>query len=241
MSRFISALFLFLLLLQPLTACAARQSAPTDAVASALARYYPKIQFKQITPTPVAGVYEVVVENNDIVYFSPASGHIFFGELWSADARNLTQESKDRLMSAKVDEFPLDKAIKIGDGPNQVIEVTDPDCPFCRQSEQYFAARDDVTRYIFLFPLDRIHPQAEAKARYILSAENPEQAYEEVFSGMYDQQPLPQIKDNGLLKIHRDILNRIGINGTPRFWINGHHVAGYKPREFNQFLNKKAE
>ncbi len=240
MPRVIITLFL-LLLLHSVTACAAQQPAPADDVAAALGRYYPKIQFQQISPSPVAGVYEVVVDNDEIIYFAPASGHIFFGELWTADARNLTRESKDRLMSAKVDRFPLDQAIKIGDGPNQVIEVTDPDCPFCRQSSDYFAARDDCTRYIFLFPLDRIHPRAEAKARYILSAENPEQAYEAVFSGSYDQQPLPEFKDNGRLETHRDIANRIGVNGTPRFWINGHHVAGYNPREFDRLLNRKAE
>lgn len=239
MQRLIFIVLFFFML--PLNACAAPQNNQINAVSSALAMYYPKVKYQQINETPVAGVYEIIVENNEIIYFVPASGHMFFGELWSADAHNLTRDSKDRLLSSKVNLFPLDKAIKIGNGPNQVIEVTDPDCPFCRQSSEYFSMREDTTRYVFLFPLDRIHPQAEAKARYILSADDPEEAYEEVFSGLYDNRPVPETKDNGLLAIHRNIAAQIGITGTPRFWINGKHIAGYNPKQFEQLLNKKAE
>ena len=239
MQRLIIIVLLFILL--PLTACAAVQKNQMNAVSSALAMYYPKVKYQQINETPVTGVYEIIVENNEILYFAPATGHMFFGELWSADAHNLTRDSKDRLLSEKVELFPLDQAIKIGNGPNQVIEVTDPDCPFCRQSSEYFSMREDTTRYVFLFPLDRIHPQAAAKARYILSADDPEEAYEEVFSGLYDNQPVPETEDNGLLAIHRKIATQIGITGTPRFWINGKHIAGYNPKRFEQLLNKKAE
>lgn len=239
-----SRIFIFLVLclsLLSFSACAAQQQDQMSEVSSALANYYPKIKYQQINATPVAGIYEVLVENNEIIYFAPATGHIFLGQLWSADGHDLTQESKDRLLSAKLKLFPLDKAIKIGNGPNQVIEVTDPDCPFCRQSEEFFANRDDVTRYIYLFPLSRIHPHSEAKARYILSAADPVAAYEDVFSGMYDSQPPPEVKDNGLLDIQRKIVTQVGVNGTPHFWINGQHVSGYNPQQFETLLNKTAK
>ena len=237
MSRFILSL-LFLLSFLSLDACAAQPQKVTDDVSVALSQYYPQIKYQLISPTPVAGVYEIVADNGEIVYFVPISGHMFFGELWTADAQNLTQASEDRLLSSKLKDFPLDQAVKIGDGPNQVIEVTDPDCPFCRQGSDFFAGRDDVTRYVFLFPLDQLHPQAAAKARYILAAKDQELAYEEVFSGKYDRQPVPAANDHGLLDLHRSVAHKIGINGTPRFWINGTHVAGYNPQKFETLLNK---
>jgi thiol:disulfide interchange protein DsbC len=236
MSRFILSLLLLLSSLS-ISAYAAQQQGPSNSVSAALSSYYPQIKYQQINPTPVDGVYEVVVENGEIVYFVPASGHMFFGELWTVDAHNLTRESKNKLLSSKLSLFPLDQAIKIGEGPNQVIEVTDPDCPFCRQSSDFFAGRDDVTRYVFLFPLDQLHPQAAAKARYILTAEDPELAYEEVFSGKFDSQPVPEVIDNGVLDLHRKVANNIGINGTPRFWINGQHVAGFNPQQFEKLLS----
>lgn len=229
-------ILLFCLSLQTLTACAVPPQADSGKIAATLKKDYPQLQFSEINPTPVNGIYEVLVKNGELIYFAPESGHMFFGELWTADARNLTQESKDRRLSAKVDQFPLDKAIKIGQGPIQVIEVTDPDCPFCRKSSAFFADRDDVTRYVFLFPLTRIHPQAEAKARYILSSPDPGKAYEDVFSGQYDQQPVPKVTDNGVLALHQKIAEELGINGTPRFWIQGQHIAGYNPKRFEEML-----
>ena len=237
MSRIIISLLLLLSWFS-LSACAVQPQGQLNDIVAALTAHYPQIKYQQINPTPVAGIYEVVVENGEIIYFVPASGHMFFGELWTDDARNLTRESKNRLMSSKLKDFPLDQAIKIGDGPNQVIEVTDPDCPFCRQSSNFFLGRDDVTRYVFLFPIDQLHPHAADKSRYILSAADPEQAYEEVFSGQFDQQPLPPFTDNGRLDLQRQIVKKVGIHGTPQFWINGQHVAGFNPQQFETLLNR---
>lgn len=236
MPKAINALILLVLLLLPLSACAAQQQKQIGAVTSSLSQYYPQLKAQGIEPTPVAGIYEVVLDNNDIIYFAPASGHIFLGELWSPNGRSLTRDSKSRRLAAKIDMFPLDKALKIGDGPIQVIEVTDPDCPFCRKSSEFFAARDDVTRYVFLFPLDRLHPQADAKARFILSSDDPESAYEDVFGGRYDNQPLPAFNDNGLLDLHRQIASKVGVTGTPQFWIKGRHISGFNPQDFETLL-----
>ena len=235
-----SRIFLMLILFSFLSMNAIASAGQVKAidVSTALTTYYPQIKYQQITATPVAGVYEVVVETGDVVYFAPVSGHMFFGELWTADARNLTRESKGKRMSSKVDMFPLELAIKIGDGPNKVIEVTDPDCPYCRQASDFFSGREDTTRYVFLFPLDKLHPQAAAKASYVLSAKDQELAYEEVFSGKYDTMSLPEFVDNGLLEQHRQIAKSLGINGTPQFWVNGQHMVGFKPENFEKLLNK---
>ncbi len=235
MSRLILSLFLLLSVLS-ICACAVPPQTPQIDIESALAAHYPQIKYQEINPTPLSGIHEVVVENSEIIYFVPESGHMFFGELWTSDRQNLTRISKSKRMSSKVNEFPLDLAIVIGEGPHQVIEVTDPDCPFCRQSSDFFAGRDDITRYVFLFPLDRLHPHAEAKARYILCAEDQELAYEEVFSGKYDNQPVPAVKDNGLLSKHREIARKTGITGTPQFWINGQHISGFNPQQFEKLL-----
>ena len=235
MSRFL-LLSLFSLLF--LGACAVQPQQQPMNTASAFSSYYPQLKYQQLNPTPVAGVYEVVTENGEVLYFSPASGHIFIGDLWSADGHNLTQENKNQRMTAELKLFPLDQAIKIGDGPNQVIEVTDPDCPFCRHSFDYFSGRDDVTRYVFLFPLEKLHPHSAAKARFILAAKDQEQAYEDVFSGKYDNKPVPDAPDDGRLALFRDVVHKAGINGTPHFWINGQHVVGYNPQKFDALLNK---
>lgn len=238
MSRIILCLFCLMLFLPALASADSEQQTQMNAVASSLKMAFPNIPLKQLGPTPIDGVYEIITEKDEILYFAPRTGHLLVGELWSNLGQNLTRESHSKLMTEKLEFLPLDKALKIGAGPNQVIEVSDPDCPFCRDGSEFFSARDDVTRYIFLYPLDRLHPQADAKSRYILSAEDPEAAYEEVFSGAYDKQPLPEYTDNGQLDIHRQVAEKIGINSTPRYWINGKFVSGSNLKEFENLLDK---
>jgi thiol:disulfide interchange protein DsbC len=223
-----------LLLAMAISACAASKS--TDEIVAKLAQDFPKMEILEIGPAPVNGLYEVVLQNEDILYYASEEGIILVGELWTPDARNLTSESKSKRMSSKIDMFPLDKAIKIGDGPHVVIEVTDPDCPFCRKGSAFFDEREDVTRYVFLYPLTKLHPKSEDKSRYILSDEDPAIAYEEVFSGLYDSDPLPEFEDNGLLEEHRAIIKKVGISGTPQYWIDGEHVSGFNEEKFEQLM-----
>ena len=231
---------LCLLVTLSLSGCAVPQQQTKDIdIAERLLHYYPKIDYLEINPSPVAGLYEVVLSGGEIIYFVPATGHMVLGAIWSNDGHNLTQERKDQRLAKQHIEFPLEKAIKIGNGPNQVVEITDPDCPFCRRSDKYFAGRTDLTRYIFLHPLTTLHPNSEAKARYILGAKDQAKAYEEVFSGKFDAQPVPAADDHGLLAIHQEVARKAEVRGTPHSWINGKHVVGFNPKEFDKLLNKK--
>jgi thiol:disulfide interchange protein DsbC len=232
-------MFCCLSLLVSATLAMAAADNPPGGVAAALGMNFPNIQPQRIAPTPVPGLYEILLANEEILYFNPQSGHLIAGEIWTKDARNLTRESKAELMTAKVGMFPLEKAIKIGDGPNQVIEVVDPDCPFCREGSAFFAGREDVTRYVFLLPLERIHPNVTEKARYILSAEDPILAYEEAMGGRFDNEPVPTFKDNGLLDEHLEVARKVGLNGTPKFWINGKFVSGNNLDAIKKLLTLK--
>jgi thiol:disulfide interchange protein DsbC len=209
-----------------------------DDVTQALQRDYPTLNFQQVTPGPIDGVYQVVADQSEILYYVPASGYLITGEFWTRDSQNLTKQAKVRLMTAKAGLFPLDKAVVIGKGPHQVIEIVDPDCPYCREGSAFFAGRSDVTRYIYLFPLN-IHPEAEAKAAYILSSPESEFAYEEVMGGAFDKQPLPEFKDNGLLKEHQRLGQQLGIHGTPKYWVDGRFVAGSSLQLVEKMLGGK--
>ncbi len=237
-AAFLVLLFLTLVLgSQPAVAAKDTKAPAADpAVAQALQKYFPQVaaQARHIRPTPVPGLYEVAAGPN-LLYFFPATGHILAGQLMDSQGRNLTRDSMGLEMTEKLDSLPLGQAIKIGNGKNQVIEFTDPDCPYCRKGSAFFAERKDVTRYIFLYPLP-MHPKAEPKARYILSSSNPAKAYEEVMSGHYDQKPLPEFKDNARLDIHLQVAKDMGIRSTPTFWVNGEFVGGANIETIKELL-----
>lgn len=199
---------------------------PAVAAAKRFAERFPELSAatKSVQTSPVAGLYEVQIENR-LVYFAAESGLLLVGDLWTPQGENLTRKRMTEIMAAQVAAIPLDKALKIGDGKHVVIEVTDPDCPYCRKGEEFLALRNDLTRYIFFMPL-AMHPDAPKKAAYILSAKNPEVALAEVTAGMYDQKPLPDFRDNGRLAEQEAVVRKLGVTSTPNYWINGTFVSG---------------
>jgi thiol:disulfide interchange protein DsbC len=225
MSRRILPLFALLLVLLTLLAGPRPLLAAGDTeVAAAMKKAFPQVPVDEVTPSPLKGIYEVV-SGNRILYFAPEKNLLLVGEIYTPEGKSLTKERFGKVMAKKIKDLPLDKAVRVGKGEKVVIEVTDPDCPYCRKASQFFATRTDVTRYVFFLPLE-MHPNAADKARYILSAADQAKAYEEVMSGKFDQAPLPPFKDNGQLEAHLKVVEHLGITGTPNFWIKDTYVAG---------------
>lgn len=235
-TRFSSLLIIGSLLCLPLGAVA---SPKEDAVIQSLRQLYPKIPVQAIAQTPISGLWEVIDGKDNIFYFFPESGHVISGEMWSKEGQNLSKARYTQLMSLKYSDIPLEKGLKIGNGPNVVVEVTDPDCPYCRKGAAYWKTRTDVTRYVFFTPLDKIHPEANRKSRYILSAKDPAKAYDEVMSGQFDGKPLPAFTDNGLLDEQVAIGRKLRTRGTPNYWVNGNFVSGGNHKKLEQYLTKK--
>ncbi|SNB45420.1 DsbC family protein [Geobacter sp. DSM 9736] len=191
----------------------------------ALLKTFPNLRVDRVSESPVKGLYEIVA-GNQVFYFSP-DGYLMFGELWSREGKNLTAEVREQVLAEKVKSIPLDKALRIGSGPHRVIEFTDPDCRYCRKVDEFLSKRTDVSRYIFFFPLRKLHPDSEKKSRYILSHKEKEHAFREVFSGSLDGKTIPQGEGaGGQLEEMESIARSIGVQGTPAIWIDGNSVNG---------------
>ena len=220
------------------SSCVAAQS--ETEVRQMLAKSFPGIKVGEIRGSDIPGLYEVEAGSN-IIYFYPEKGLLVFGEMWTKDGRNITAEKRTQLAAAKLKDVPLEKAVKIGNGRNKVIEFTDPDCPYCRKAAAFFKGRDDVTLYIFFFPLP-IHKDAEAHARYVLCAADKAHALEEVMSGQLDGKGAPACPDkkvDALLGEHMDLGTKLGVRATPAFWINGQYVAGANIPAIEGLLDQK--
>ena len=143
--------------------------------------------------------------------------------------------------AALLKDLPLRQAIRIGTGKKVVIEISDPDCRFSRRMVRYWDLRQDVTRYVFLVALKN-HPEAAGKARYILCAADREAAYREVFAGGLDfgeKERERDCDDHGLLDRHREVAARLGVIGTPTYFINGVKVNGARVGELEKILGGK--
>ena len=188
---------------------------------------FPNLRADSIRPAGVNGLYEVV-SGSQILYYAPGSEYLIHGPMITREGRNLTEERVLEILEQGLKKVPLEKALRIGAGPHKVIEITDPDCTYCRRASAYLSGRNDVTRHIFFFPL-AMHPNAEAKVRHIFCAEDRGKAYEEAMTGKLDDMKFTPCKTaavEDLLKAHREIGDRVGITGTPLFLIDGQVILG---------------
>ena len=206
-----------------------------------LMKTFPNMKLDGFRESPLKGLYEITA-GEQVFYFSP-EGYLFFGEIWTKDGKNLTAEMREKVVAERINTLPLEKALKIGNGPKKVIEFTDPDCPYCRKVDNFLSKRTDVTRYVYFVPLRRIHPDAEKKARYILSQSDKDKAFRDVFEGMLDGKPI-SIADGAQqqqLEEMEKIATGLGVRGTPALWIEGAHVNGADIQRITGLLDKGKE
>ena len=204
------------------TAKTATQKTTKTAIEEIFKKVFPGVPFDSIKPTDIKGVYEVS-KGSEVIYFIPDPGYLFVGDIIGKEGKSLTEVRKGELVVEKAKNLPLEKAVKIGSGKNTIIEFTDPDCPYCRKASEFLEQKKDVTRYIFFFPLP-MHPDAENKIKHIFCSEDKAKAYEDAMKGKFDDQKYekcdkPEAAE--LLKLHKELAGKMGVNGTPFFIING--------------------
>ena len=200
---------------------------------------YPSVEYESFQKTDIPGVYELARGGNAL-YFAPPD-FLVLGEIWRG-GKSITAMRRDERISALITDLPLDKAVKIGDGQNVVVEFSDPDCPFCRKAAEWFEELGDVTRYISFYPLTNIHPDAEKKAKYILCSDDPASAYSSVMKGDLDNgefELLPSCREKAepLLSESMSWAKKLGVSSTPTFWINGVRVDGANFQRIENLLN----
>jgi thiol:disulfide interchange protein DsbC len=205
----------------------------------ALKQAFPTIPFDTVTPTEIPGLYEVIA-GTAIFYYYPEKDLIIVGEMVNKELKNLTAERKGEIMAKQAKSLPLEKAVKVGSGKHVIIEFTDPDCPYCKRAAEFLRTRTDVTRYVFFTPL--AHPQAITKIHYILNAADKAKAYEDMMQGKAPEAPAAGYSEavKALAQEHMALAKKMGVSGTPTFYIEGNQVVGADTKRMEQLLQEPA-
>src|SRR4051812_21868702 len=109
----------------------------------------------EVTKTPMPGIFEVRV-GMDLFYTDANGNFLLNGHLIDAkNQKNLTEERQEKLLALPFDQLPLKDAFTIvrGDGKRKIAVFEDPNCPYCKQFERDLQKVDNVTIYMFLYPI----------------------------------------------------------------------------------------
>jgi len=119
------------------------------------------VQIEGIQAAPVPGLYEVRYRSPQgvqLIYVDESGNYIIQGKIYDLRAeRDLTEERLRKLNAIKFESLPLELAVKVqrGNGKRVLAMFSDPYCPACRQFERSLAQVDNVTIYVFMYPVIR--------------------------------------------------------------------------------------
>src|SRR5690242_403438 len=211
-----------------LLAASSLVSADETSIRKAAQAKFPRANIQSVTKLPYLGLYELIV-NGEIVYSDENFDYIIYeGNIIDVkNDRNFTEERKRKLAMIPFEDLPLDLAVKRvkGNGERKMAIFTDPDCPFCKRIEGDLAKVDNVTIYMFLFPIDSLHPKATDKAKRIWCSPDRIKAWDD-----YMQKGVAPTAaascDNPVDKLVQFGTSH-GINATPTLvFANGDRVPG---------------
>jgi len=218
-------------------------SADEAAIRKAFSTKFPKAQVQSITKLPYLGLYEIVVEG-EVLYADENFDYLIDGNIISTQTMsNLTEQRKRKLAAIPFDQLPLDLAFKKvkGSGARRMAIFSDPDCPFCRRIEGDLAKVDNVTIYMFLYPIESLHPNAPEIAKRIWCAPDRVKAWDD-YMGKGIKPPADASCANPVDKIV-DYGRKRGINGTPTLiFESGDRVPGaISAAQIEKLLTPSAE
>lgn len=190
----------------------------------------PGLKIEHVTKTAYPGLYEVYA-GGALIYVDEQVTYLIQGALIDGKTRqNVSNERMRQLTAITFDQLPHEQAIKIvkGDGQRRLAVFEDPDCPYCRLLERELEKLDNVTIYIFLYPIEQLHPGATEKSRKIWCAEDRAKAWQAaVQKGVVADNPG---KCETPLDKLAELGRRLRISGTPTLiFSDGNRIAGTIP------------
>jgi 2-octaprenylphenol hydroxylase len=185
-----------------------------------------------IQPAPVSGLWEVHFRSErggmQVIYTDATASYVIDGNIHELRTnRDLTGERLRKLNAVKFESLPLDMAVKIqrGSGKRVLAMFSDPYCPACRDFERTLSKIDDITIYVFMYPV--IRPQNADHSRAVWCSPDRAKAWLELAAS-----PKPKIPEAGpgcpnpVDKLI-DAGHRLGVNSTPTLFLsNGERLSG---------------
>ena len=201
-------------------------------IRQALKARFPNIRIDGVQPAPLAGLFEIRIQSQEgpQILYSDAQANFFLVDGSIIDAksgRNLTEERLQKLSAIDFSALPLDLALKVqrGNGKRVLAMFTDPYCPYCRRLEQSLLQIDDITVYVFMFPV--IRPDHADHSRAVWCAPDRVKAWLELAAS--DTPKVPPASAGCANPVDKvlELGRSLRVNSTPTlYFANGERATG---------------
>ena len=142
--------------------------------------------------------------------------------------RNLTEDRMAKLTAIDFDKLPLKDAFTVvrGNGKRKMALFQDPNCPYCKRFERDLQKVDNVTIYMFLYPI--LGDDSVVKSRNIWCSRDKARAWQDWMVRDVATPPAPAPGcDTTALDRNRELGRKFQITGTPTLvFADGRRVPG---------------
>ncbi|RZL94830.1 MAG: DsbC family protein [Variovorax sp.] len=170
----------------------------------------------EITKSPMPGLFEVRINGFEIFYTDADGNYLLQGSLIDVKARrNLTEARVEKLSEVAFDKLPLADAFKIvrGNGKRKLAVFEDPNCGYCKHFERDMKNVDNVTVYLFLYPV--LGPDSNVKSRNIWCSKDKAKSWNEWMTAEVKPETAAASCDAAALDRNIAFGRRYNITGTP--------------------------
>jgi thiol:disulfide interchange protein DsbC len=200
----------------------------TDAIKKNLRQNYEQLigPVSQVNSTPIQGLYEVVTDDH-IFYTDKTAQYLVDGQMFDLKSRkNVTEARARKFFAVDFSKLPLDIAMKKvkGNGSRVMAYFTDPNCGYCKKLEQELKSVDNVTLYLFLYP---IFEGSAEKVRNIWCSADRVKAWDDLMlNGVQPAEGKCDVPSAQVMELGR----KLKVTGTPALiFANGVINPGYMP------------
>jgi thiol:disulfide interchange protein DsbC len=167
--------------------------------------------------------------NGSEIYYTDAKGDFLIdGQIIETKTRrNLTEERMAKLTAIPFDSLPIKDAFTLvrGNGQRKMAVFEDPNCGYCKRFERDLQKVDNVTVYLFLYPV--LGPDSLKKSHDIWCAKDRAVAWQD---WMLRDQPAGAANatcDTAAIGRNVELGRKYKITGTPTLlFVNGARVPG---------------
>jgi thiol:disulfide interchange protein DsbC len=196
------------------------------AIRKNLAERIPQLgKIDEVRKTEMPGLFEVRI-GSDLFYTDAEANYLVNGQLIDTRTkRNLTEERIDKLTAIDFASLPMKDAFTIvrGNGKRKLAVFEDPNCPYCKRFERDLQKVDNVTVYMFLYPI--LGPDSMEKSNQIWCAKDKGKTWED---HMVAGKPVPPASCDTAAVTRNVAFGRTHkITGTPTLiFADGNRVPG---------------
>jgi len=190
----------------------------------------PNTTISKYEKSELQGFYKVYLENGNLFYVNPFNKLLIFGELYTNNGFSITandrtkwqQELSNNLLADLNNDYKVDDLVKVakkatynkGSKKYEFLIFTDPECPYCKITEEYFEDNKNVDLYIIFTPLS-FHKNAKEWSLKALSSKDLKQVLKDLKQGKVPNVTITQ-KAKKELQAMQELASKLKVDGTPK-------------------------